>query len=434
MWYNIDIEKIKRIFDMDSVRRQIDMKKYPYSDSTDVIIYEADENDMKKKKQRKKPSTFMVAITSALAASVFTIAISTGIDAIKNDPPLLDTTTAATQVNNNGTDGAATTVLNRTDKELTIPEIAAKVGPSVVGVINKTKVQPQQYWDPFNGRYFYDSDPTQEGELVEQGSGSGIIISEDGYVVTNQHVIDNASEVEVVLNTGTTYTAKIIGQDTKTDLAVLKIDPKEEKITPATLGDSTTLQVGELAVAIGNPMGMEFSGSVTSGIISAVNRTMTIENRTYNLIQTDAAINSGNSGGALINRFGEVIGINSVKLSSSGVEGMGFAIAISEAKPIINDLMQSGYVTGRPLVGIGITETRYGLFISQIAEKSGAEEAGLKVNDMILEVDGKKVTSTSEVNEIRDTKKPGDSLNFKILREGETMEIAVKLKEDYQVK
>ena len=269
------------------------------------------------------------------------------------------------------------------------------------------------------------------GEMVEQGSGSGIIISEEGYIVTNQHVISGASEVEVVLNTGSTYTASIVGQDEKTDLAVLKIETKDnEPLTAAVLGDSTDLEVGEPAVAIGNPMGMEFSGSVTAGIISAVNRTMTIENRTYNLIQTDAAINSGNSGGALINQYGEVIGINSVKLSTTGVEGMGFAIAISEAKPIINELMESGYVTGRPLVGIGIAETRYGLFITSIKEGSGAEEAGLMVNDMILSVDGEDVSSTSDINEIRDKKKPGDTLKFKILREKETMEIPVKLTED----
>ena len=157
---------------------------------------------------------------------------------------------------------------------------------------------------------------------------------------------------------------------------------------------------------------------------------MAIDNRTYNLIQTDAAINSGNSGGALINQYGEVIGINSVKLSSSDVEGMGFAIAISEAKPIINDPMQSGHVTGRPLVGISISETRYGLFISGISEGSGAEAAGLQVNDMILEVDGQAVSSTSEINEIRDEKKPGDYLTFKILRDSNTMEISVQLTED----
>lgn len=407
------------------------MKQYPYNDSTDVIVYE--NNDNNRKKKEKKPRTWLVAVSSALAASIFTVAITAGVQYFHKDLPLLDTTTAsqATVASSSGSDNGATTTAYSGDKQvLTIPEIAQKVGPSVVGVVNKTTVTTQQYWDPWSGRYYYNQDPSQDSETVEQGSGSGIIISDDGYIVTNQHVIDGATEVEVVLNTGTTYKAEIVGQDEKTDLAVLKITPENETLTAAVLGDSTTVEVGELAVAIGNPMGMEFSGSVTSGIISAVNRTMTIDNRTYNLLQTDAAINSGNSGGALINQYGEVIGINSVKLSSTGVEGMGFAIAISEAKPIINDLMQSGHVTGRPLVGISITETRYGLFISSIQEGSGAEEAGLQVNDMILEVDGQKVTSTSEVNEIRDTKKPGDYLTFKVLRGSETMEISVKLTEE----
>lgn len=406
------------------------MKQYPYNDSTEVTVYN---NDNDKKKKEKKPKTWLVAVSSALAASIFTVAITAGVQYFHKDLPLLDTTTAGqtTQVATDGSDSGATTTAYSGDRQvLTVPQIAQKVGPSVVGVINKTTVSAQQYWDPWSGRYYYSQDPSQDSETVEQGSGSGIIISDDGYIVTNQHVIDGATEVEVVLNTGTTYKAEIVGQDEKTDLAVLKITPENETLTAAVLGDSTTVEVGELAVAIGNPMGMEFSGSVTAGIISAVNRTMTIDNRTYNLIQTDAAINSGNSGGALINQYGEVIGINSVKLSSEGVEGMGFAIAISEAKPIINDLMQSGHVTGRPLVGIGITETRYGLFISSIQEGSGAEEAGLQVNDMILEVDGQKVTSTSEVNEIRDAKKPGDYLTFKILRESETMEISVKLTEE----
>ncbi len=400
------------------------MKEYPYSDSTDVIIYDP---PIKRKKKRK-PNLWAVAISSALIASVFTVGAMTGINHLTGGKP------SGIQYSNrvNDGEGAAQTLAKKNEGDiLTIPEIAAKVGPSVVGVINKTEVQAQRYWDPFSGRYYYNMDPNQSGELVEKGSGSGIIISNDGYIVTNQHVIEGATEIDIILNTGSTYVAKVIGQDEKTDLAIIKIEPKsEEPLTAAVLGDSTTLEVGELAVAIGNPMGMEFSGSVTAGIVSAVNRTMTIDNRTYNLIQTDAAINNGNSGGALINQYGEVIGINSVKLSTSGVEGMGFAIAISEAKPIINDLMSAGYVTGRPLVGIGISETRYGLFISTIQEGSGAERAGLKVDDMILEVDGEAVTSTSEVNEIRDKKKPGDTLKFKILRERATMEIDVELTED----
>lgn len=405
------------------------MKEYPYNDSTDVVIYEPP-----RRKKKRKTSVWAVAVSSALIASIFTVGIMTGINFLNSgiSGKLSGDKNINYSTRENNNEGAAQTLAKKNEGDiLTIPEIAAKVGPSVVGVINKTQVQAQQYWDPFSGRYFYNMDPSQSGEVVEQGSGSGIIINDSGYIVTNQHVIAGATEIDIILNTGSTYSAAVVGEDQKTDLAVLKIEPKaEEPLVAAVLGDSTTLEVGELAVAIGNPMGMEFSGSVTAGIISAVNRTMTIENRTYNLIQTDAAINSGNSGGALINQYGEVVGINSVKLSTSGVEGMGFAIAISEAKPIIEDLMNNGYVTGRPMVGIGISETRYGLFISSIQEGSGAEKAGLKVDDMILEVDGKAVTSTSEINEIRDTKKPGDKLAFKILRERNTMDIEVELTED----
>lgn len=403
------------------------MKKYPHTDSTEMIIYDY------KPKKKKKPNILLTAVCSALIASVFTASVfSVGTYFILKDRTLSQPSNVAsssdTQTTTN-TDAQLAAYRNG-KKVLSIPEIAEQVGPSVVGVINKTTVTAKKYFDPFTGRYFYSSDPSLDGQTVEQGSGSGIIFREDGYIVTNQHVIEGASEISVILNTGEEFSAKLIGQDAKTDLAVLKINPDDTKITAATLGDSTLVQVGETAVAIGNPLGQEFSGSVTAGIISAVNRTMSIDNRTYNLLQTDAAINSGNSGGALINQYGEVIGINSVKLSTTGVEGMGFAIAISEAKPIIDDLMSSGYVKGRPLVGISIQDTGYGLFIGSVAEGSGAEEAGLKPYDMILEVDGQKVDSADAINEIRDTKKAGDYLTFKILRDGETMEIQVRLMED----
>lgn len=405
------------------------MKKYPYTESTDLIVYN------KKEKKEKKPRLFLTAVCSALAASVFTAAVfGTGMYYInKNNTSPLEaaqnsayTQQVASSSSDSSSDSAVTTA-NSNKKVLTIPEIAAQVGPSVVGVINKTKVQPQRYYDPFSGRYYYSADENTD-EMVEQGSGSGIIISTDGYIVTNQHVIDGAQEVSIILNTGDEITAQIIGQDVKTDLAVLKIDT-DKTLTAAVLGDSTSVQVGELAVAIGNPMGQEFSGSVTAGIISAVNRTMTIENRTYNLLQTDAAINSGNSGGALINQYGEVIGINSVKLSESGVEGMGFAIAISEAKPIIDDLMSNGYVTGRPLVGISVQETKYGLFVASVQENSGAANAGLQEGDLIISVDGQKVSSTTEINDLRDQKKPGDTMVFRVLRDGEQIDANVVLTE-----
>ena len=409
------------------------MRHYPHTDSTDMIIYS------QKPKKEKKPKIWLTSICSALVASVITAGLVGGgaYYYIKNNQPAMQPlaqsgAAESAMLSNFETVTAAALLKTNTGnkKALTIPEIAEKVGPSVVGVINKTTVVPQRYYDPFTGRYYYYSDPSTSGQTVEQGSGSGIIFQTDGYIVTNWHVIDGATEISVILNTGEEFAARVVGTDEKTDLAVLKIEPGSTKLTAATLGDSTAVQVGELAVAIGNPMGQEFSGSVTAGIVSAVNRTMNLENRTYNLIQTDAAINSGNSGGALINQFGEVIGINSVKLSTTGVEGMGFAIAISEAKPIIDDLMSSGYVTGRPLVGISIKDTGYGLFIASVSEGSGAEEAGLKMYDMILEVDGQKVSSVQEVNAIRDKKKAGDYLTFKILRDGETMEIQTRLSED----
>ncbi len=403
------------------------MKTYPYTESTDMVLYED------KTKKKKKSKLWLACLSSALVASIFTGGIVGSGMYIMNKNSQSNQINWSSQTDNTKTGETLSQITATADngkKVLTTPEIAKKVGPSVVGVINKTKVQPQKFYDPFSGRYYYYNN--QQGEngsdVVEQGSGSGVIITTSGYIVTNQHVIDNATEISVILNSGEEYSAKLVGQDTKTDIAVLKIDTDKE-LTAATLGDSSAVEVGELAVAIGNPLGQEFAGTTTQGIISAVNRTMTIENRTYNLLQTDAAINSGNSGGALINQYGEVIGINSVKLSQTGVEGLGFAIAISEVKPIIDDLISNGYVKGRPLVGITVAETRYGLFVSGVSAGTGAEAAGLKEGDMISKVDGQAVKSSEELNKIRDTKKPGDTLKFTIMRDGELKDVDVKLSE-----
>ena len=397
------------------------MKRYPYTETTDMVLYEG------RKKKRKTSKLWLACLSSALVASIFTGGIVGSSMYIMNKNSGNDT------VNWSIAEGNSSGVTQLTNKEnngreiLDITEIAKKVGPSVVGVVNKAKVQPQKMFDPFSGRYYYyDNSASGENGLVEQGSGSGIIITTSGYIVTNQHVISGASEISVILNSGEELAATLVGEDEKTDIAVLKVETDKE-LTSATLGDSSAVEVGELAVAIGNPLGQEFAGSVTAGVISAVNRTMTIDNRTYNLLQTDAAINNGNSGGALINKYGEVVGINSVKLSQTGVEGLGFAIAISEVKPIIDDLMSSGYVKGRPLVGITVAETRYGLFISGVTDGTGAAKAGLKEGDMISKVEDKSVKTSAELNEIRDTKKPGDSLKFKIMRDGEMIDIDVKL-------
>lgn len=400
------------------------MKKYPYTETTDLVVYNT------KQRKNKRPKIWLACLSSALVASIFTGGlVGAGVyvaqkNAASNSVQWSDSALQSGNVGGN----SAQLITNPAENGktvLSITEIAKKVGPSVVGVINKAKVQPQRMFDPFSGRYYY-YDNQADSELVEQGSGSGIIITTSGYVVTNQHVISGASEISVILNSGEELAATLVGEDEKTDIAVLKVETEKE-LTAATLGDSSAVEVGELAVAIGNPLGQEFAGSVTAGVISAVNRTMTIDNRTYNLLQTDAAINSGNSGGALINKYGEVVGINSVKLSQTGVEGLGFAIAVSEVKPIIDDLMSSGYVKGRPLVGITVAETRYGLFVSGVSEGTGAEAAGLKEGDMITKVDDVAVKTSAELNNIRDKKKPGEKLKFSIIRDGEVLDIDVKL-------
>jgi serine protease Do len=392
------------------------MKRYPYTESTEMIIYEA------KPKKKRTARPWVACLCSALAASVMTAGLCGG-------GMFLYSKNIASQQGQNITIQANTSdvsQLSTNSQALTVPQIAEKVGPSVVGVINKAVVSPQQYYNPFTGRTY--SIGGSDNKAIEQGSGSGIIISSDGYVVTNEHVISGATEISVILNTGEECAATLIGKDSKTDLAVLKIE--KAGLTAAILGDSEKLKAGEPAIAIGNPLGQELAGTVTSGVISAVNRTMTVENKTYNLIQTDAAINPGNSGGALVNQYGEVIGINTIKLSSGDVEGIGFAIAISEAKPIIQQLSQNGYVSGRPLVGVSVQESRSGLIVAGVTAGSGAEKAGLQEYDLIVKVDGQAVKTSKELNEIRDKKSPGDTITFTIVRNGELMDVPIVLTEE----
>ncbi len=385
-----------------------------------LIIYE------EKTKKKRKPHIWAACICSALAASILTAGVSVG-----GTYYLMNKNAPASGNNNISIEANISDVkqLSNTSgkQELDVTQIAEKVGPSVVGIINKTKVQPQTFYNPFTGRTYYTQDPNSS-DLVQQGSGSGIIISSDGYIVTNEHVIDGAQEITVILNTGEECTATLTGKDSKTDLAVLKID--KTNLPAATLGDSTTVKAGELAVAIGNPLGQELAGTVTAGVVSAVNRTMTVDNKTYNLIQTDAAINPGNSGGALVNKYGEVIGINTIKLSNTEVEGIGFAIAISEAKPIISQLSENGYVSGRPLVGISVTEMKSGLYVENVNEGSGAQKAGLAKGDLIVKVDGQAVTSSKVFNEARDKKSPGDYITVTIVRNGELKDLQIQLGEE----
>ncbi len=305
-----------------------------------------------------------------------------------------------------------------------IAKIASDTGPSVVGV--DTELVSQGFFGQ---------------KQVAQGSGSGIIFDKRGYIVTNQHVIDGGQKIYVTLPGKQKLTAQLVGQDKISDIAVLKVD--RDNLPVAKFGDSSKVRVGDLAIAIGNPLGEEYAGTVTSGIISALNRTIDIDegeySRRYKLIQTDAAINPGNSGGALINENGEVIGINSIKFADSEIEGMGFAIPINDVKTIVDQLLKNGYVS-RPYLGVSvvtITEkmaSQYkcpaGVGVYTVQRGSAAEAAGLKPNDVILEIDGVKLSTNEElINELQ-KHKVGDSVKLKIWRDGSNLTISITLGED----
>lgn len=308
-------------------------------------------------------------------------------------------------------------------KVLSVEEIAKQVGPSIVGISCTTPV-----------RTFYG---TQNSESI----GSGIIIGKDGQIVTNYHVINGAQTITVNLTSGGKYEAKVIGGDEKTDIAVLKIDAKEE-LHVAVIGNSDEVEVGSLAVAIGNPMASELFGTVTAGVISGVNRSMVVDEREMTLVQTDAAISPGNSGGALINKYGEVIGINSVKLVDNSAEGLGFAIPMNEAVPIVQDLVKYGYVKGRPIIGVSVREitkeiayynnlpVESGLYIMSVSEGSGAYRAGLTRGDIIIKMQGEAVTTATKMNKIRDKYKAGDKVTVTFIRDGKEKTVNLTLTED----
>lgn len=334
---------------------------------------------------------------------------------------------------------------------ITIPEIVAKLSPSVVGVQATYVVQTQSnYPSGFGFGYFgWGNGQTQTQEAV--GTGTGVIMSEDGYIVTNAHVVYDstsgygvAQSVEIQMADGeTVYPAEIVAYDVETDLAVLKV--AETGLVPAEFGNSDECQVGELVVAIGNPLGLELQNTVTCGIISALNREVTINDKEMTLIQTDTAINSGNSGGPLINSAGQVIGINSAKMSSSyssgsaSIEGIGFAIPITEAKEIVDDLIVYGYVTGRPQLGITCQDVSeavsqaynipVGSYIISVTEGGAADKAGLQIQDVIIAIDGNTITTTEELNEYKNEHDAGEQVILTVVRSGQQMDVPVILEE-----
>lgn len=366
--------------------------------------------NIKKKKTKRLPSLglALMLLTSSLLGGV--------VGAFSYKYFEKPNTESITKENNLNTDNLTTTSIPKTS----ITEVAEKVGPAVVG-ISTTKSN------------WMDS-------TSSESAGSGIVFDSDGYIVTNQHVIEGGTKIMVSLPNGKKAEAKVIGQDAKTDLAVLKVE--EKGLTTAKFGNSDSIRVGDSVIAIGNPLGEKFAGSVTSGIVSAKQREMTMQEqgytRTYNVIQTDASINPGSSGGALLNANGEVIGINTLKISSA--EGMGFAIPINEAKTIIDELIKTGYIK-RPFLGVGSvyldaeTAKAYGIpsgiGIKQVVQGSAAEKAGLVPGDIITEIEGKKVESADDLTNVMNKKKIGDTLKLKVVNEsGKSKEVKATLTEN----
>ena len=313
---------------------------------------------------------------------------------------------------------------------------ANKILPSIVGI----KVE-------YNVNSLLSMFGRQTQNSTAQASGSGIIISEDGYILTNNHIVSTSSDSDfyevseatkvtvTLFNDETEYEAKIIGTDEQTDLAVIKIE--KTGLTKAEFADSDNIKVGEFAMAVGNPLGLQ--SSITCGVVSAVNREVTdSDGKTYTLIQTDAAINAGNSGGALVNSQGQVIGINTLKLEGDGIEGMGFAIPINSTEDVTSQLIQYSKVK-RPYIGITgmdldeqtakANNLVEGIYVKAIDDFSAAEKAGLKIGDVIIQADGKDIKTMDELNEIKNSHQIGDEMTVKVNRDGEERDLTITLGE-----
>ena len=392
----------------------------------------SEDNTFKKSTSKNHSSngfgkSVFVPFLSGIVGASLVVGTCFGVPSIKNK--ILKSSSTNSFTTSTSASSSDINLLNIADYSNTSVAVAEKVLPSVVGIT-----------------VTYQISSIFGGSSSSNATGSGIIISEDGYILTNNHVIssessssfysiEEATSIKINLyNTDETYDATIIGTDSYTDLAVLKIE--KTGLTPATLGNSDNVKVGEFVMAIGNPLGMDYS--VTSGIVSAVNREVESDGSVYYAIQTDAAINSGNSGGALVNANGEVIGINTLKFAGTGIEGIGFAIPISSTTSVVNQLIEFQSVK-RPYIGIvgsSIDSTisqRYnlpeGIYIESVEENSPAQSAGLQKTDIITKIEGNDVKSVNELNKIKYTYNIGDTITLTVYRNNEYIDVQIKLVE-----
>ena len=353
-----------------------------------------------------------IIIAAILGATVYSEQKTNIDNQVVTEP---DTDTDLGAEDNNGDKFVLDIETQQNGNQLTIPQINKKVKDSVVGIVVSSA----------------------DGVGLSQDSGSGIIISEDGYIVTNSHVVKGAMSIKVVFSDASEAEGALIGTDSRTDLAVIKVE--KAGLAAAQFGDSDALEVGETVVAIGNPYGLELAGTVTSGIVSALGRQIMVENVSMTLIQTDASINPGNSGGPLVNSYGQVIGITSSKIIASGYEGIGFAIPINGAKDIISELINHGYVKDRPVIGINgadidedyarIYNLPEGVMVSYVDPESDAYQKGLRRGDIIVEYNGNKITSMHQLENLKSENKAGDTITLTYYRNTKTTTITITLAE-----
>lgn len=396
--------------------------------------YSSSNFDESKDRKNTGSNLFSSFCCGTLGASLV-IGTCFGVPSIREKLFSVEETSSASSFSSETTNSGYVTSVALSDFSDTAVFASNTILPSIVGIQVEFSVE--------SNLSFFNT-PTSSTSVA---SGSGIIISDDGYILTNNHIVDStssnsyytvseASNVTVKLfGDDTEYEAKIIGKDEQTDLAVIKIE--KTGLTQATFADSDSVKVGEFAMAVGNPLGLD--NSVTAGIVSAVNRKVADEQGTiFTLIQTDAAINQGNSGGALVNSQGEVIGINTLKLAGTGIEGMGFAIPINSTTNIISDLIEFNKVK-RPYIGItGIdldkelaekNNLSIGIYVRDIDDFSSAAKGGLKIGDVIIKADGTEITTMNELNDIKNTHNIGDTMIIGFIRNGEEQELELTLGE-----
>lgn len=413
-------------------------EKPPYYDVT----------PQKPKKHGKHFRTAGKILAGALAVFVISAGSIAGFAALVNSGKIRLNTDGAspafTIVKNSDSKSSSAAVTNTAATgTLTPEEVAKKVVPSVVCIQNfqisqKSDFIINGFGDGTEGNSNNNSSGSTKTGISPTSEGSGIIASSDGYIVTNAHVVNGASSLKVILSSGKTYSAKLIGSDSITDLAVIKINASG--LTAAQFGSSSDLKVADKVMAIGNPGGLEFNSSVTVGYVSALNRQITNSDTGYTMkcIQTDAAINPGNSGGALVNMKGQVVGINSSKIVATGYEGLGFAIPINEAQPVVSELKAYGYVKDRAVLGISgqyidsMTARMYGLptgmYVAAV-NSNAVSDAGIRKGDVITKIDGTEVTSMNTITSLIASKKPGNVVTLTVSRSltGKTFTASVKL-------